>query len=96
VTLVTLVTMNRGPLRPPGVRDGETLVSGRDLPLQAGRRSSIAGENSLNEPTAESLKNMTNRLAEYVCAAESARVGRENEPTQLSEGRRILRPSHLP
>jgi hypothetical protein len=41
--------LNRGPLRPPGVRDDETLVSGRDLPLKAGHRSSIAGEKLPNE-----------------------------------------------
>jgi hypothetical protein len=63
----------------------------RRMQLQAGRGSSIARGNSPNEPTVESVKNTTNRLAEYVCAAESARVGRENEPTQLSEGRRIFR-----
>jgi hypothetical protein len=37
-----------------------------------------------NEPTAESVKNGTNHLQKYVCAAESAQVERANEPTRLS------------
>jgi hypothetical protein len=38
-----------------------------------------------NEPIVESVKNGTNRLQKYVCAAESAQVERANEPTRRSE-----------
>ena len=67
----------------------------RRMQLQAGRESSIARGNSPNEPTAESVKNATNHVVQYVCAARSAKMERANEPTQPSEGRRIRRPSHL-
>ena len=57
----------------------------RRMQLQAGRESSIARGNSPNEPTAESVKNGTNHLQNYVCAAESAQVESANEPTRRSE-----------